>query len=68
MQRELIAYEWDERTEMATFEYGDLEDSDEDDSQTITQTEYRPFNPPAPTVESYWGELLWYLRTQVSDV
>lgn len=56
--RELIEYSWDESTRIGTFTY-ELENG-------LTKIEeiYQPLPPAHLNADQYWGELMFYLRTQ----
>lgn len=65
INKELIEYYWNEITQCGEFVYEDLNNPDERDPlKYIVETKPQPLQVTEPTVETYWGELLWYLRTQ----
>ncbi len=55
---ELIEYYWDEIKERGEFVY------EAEDGTFTTESKKQPLVVKAPSLESYWGELIWYLRTQ----
>lgn len=55
---ELIEYNWDEKTELSTFIYESAKGA------ISTDAKHHPLKVETPSVEKYWSELLWYLRTQ----
>lgn len=68
-------YTWNPNAEIATFSKEaplDFSDS-EQDSDPVTIPLYTLYQPldkhtTQPSLEAYWGELVWYLRTQAETV
>ena len=59
MQPELIEYTWNERDELGEFLYQDPETG-----LLETQVRAQPLQV-SPSLETYWGQLIVYLKTQV---
>ncbi len=59
---ELIEFEWDERSQLSTFTYENQK------GQISQKARVQPFNPPKISLESYWGELIWFVKSQVQAV
>lgn len=55
---ELVEYEWDEKTEVSHYTY------EKPNGAPYHCGKHHPLKVETPTKEKYWGELLWYLRTQ----
>jgi len=60
--KELVEYYWNEITECGEFVYEHLNGPFR--GQFETSTKHQPLSVETPTRETYWSELLWYLKTQ----
>jgi len=58
--KELVEYHWNELTQTGEFVY----ENPNDPTDFVVETREQKFAPPMPSLEAYWGELIWYLNSQ----
>ena len=61
--KELIEFYWNEITQHGEFVYENAQAVTEEE-RFVVETKPQPLTVQVPTLEAYWGELIWYLKTQ----